>query len=265
MSSSTNPWYFCPKSVPGAHLRLYCFPYAGGDWQAFKDWPEKLPEIELWMVRLPGRGARIKEEPLSRMLPLVNNLARYFPEEEHPGGQMKRERTYAFFGHSLGARLGFELIRSLRRRQKPLPSYLLVSGCPAPQLVQTNRPIHNLPKDVFLGELKRRNGTPAEVFAHPELLELLLPMLRADFAVFETALYTSEPPLPLPITAFGGREDPLVNPEALEAWSEQTQGLFSVSYFAGDHFFLRTSEAQLLEEIGRILKKGDSLGFREHR
>ncbi len=240
-------WYFCPEPVPGARMRLYCFPYAGGDWQVYRDWPDRLPDVELWIARLPGRGARFKEEALTRMLPLVQNLARHLPED------WEKEGDFAFFGHSLGARLAFELTRSLHRRHQRLPVHLLVSACQAPQLPLANRPIHNLPKDAFLKELQRRNGTPPEVLAHEELLDLLLPMLRADFAVFETAVYSSGPLLPLPVSAFGGRDDPLVSRDALQAWSEQTEEPFSVSYFAGDHFFLRTAEKELLAAIGRIL------------
>lgn len=228
-------------------MRLYCFPYAGGGWQVFRDWPDMLPGVELWMVQLPGRGMRFKEEALSSMPPLVQNLADHLPQN---GGD---EKAYAFYGHSMGARLAFELTRSLRRRQMPLPDHLLVSGCQAPQLPFDQRPIHNLPREAFLHELERRNGTPPEVMAHEELLDLLLPMLRADFAVFETAVYQSEAPLLLPISAFGGLDDPIVSPEALQAWSEQTMGSFSASFLPGDHFFLRTAEEALLNQIGRIL------------
>ena len=205
------------------------------------------------MVRLPGREGRIREEPLTRMLPLVQALARHFPEEGVENGTDDGKRPFAFFGHSLGARLGFELALSLRRQFKPLPAHLFISACAAPQLRPDFRSIHALPKSAFLAELERRNGTPQEVFAHPELLDLLLPMLRADFAVYETAVYHSETALTVPISVFGGREDPLVSSAALEAWSEQTTVLFEATYFTGDHFFLRTAEKELLLEISRLL------------
>jgi medium-chain acyl-[acyl-carrier-protein] hydrolase len=110
-----------------------------------------------------------------------------------------------------------------------------------------------LPKAAFLAELERRNGIPQEVLAEPELLDLLLPMLRADFMLFETAVYSSEPPLATPITAFGGMMDPLVSREALAAWREQTAGPFRTAFFAGDHFFLRTAETELLKAVEMAL------------
>ena len=233
-------------------MRLYCFPHAGGGVPVFRDWPDGLPEVEVWIAHLPGRGSRLREAPLTRMLPLVQALARNFPQDDSKHWPAS-DHSFAFFGHSLGARLAFELTRTLRRQSRPLPAHLFLSACPAPQLLPVTPAIHTLPKSAFLTELQRRNGIPQEVAAHPELMDLLLPMLRADFAVYETAVYRSESPLACPITAFGGNDDPLVSSAALEAWSVQTSGAFQASFFDGDHFYLRTAEGQLLQQIGRIL------------
>ena len=181
------------------------------------------------------------------MLPLVQALARQLPLDS-------RERPFAFFGHSLGARVGFELARSLRRQGRSLPAHLFVSACPAPQL-PLGRPIHMLPKGALLAELQRRNGIPQVVLAQPELLDLLLPLLRADLMVVETAVYRSEPALDCAITAFGGIEDPIVSREALEGWGEQTSGPFNTAFFAGGHFFLRTAEGQLLQAIDAMVTR----------
>ncbi|NCF64535.1 MAG: alpha/beta fold hydrolase [Chloroflexi bacterium] len=242
MNYPAAPWFVRLKPAPRAKMRLYCFPYAGGGVPVFRTWPDGLSaSIEVWAAHLPGRGSRSREAPVRHMLPLVQTLVRQLPADSN-------QRPFAFFGHSLGARVGFEVARSLRRQGKPLPAQLFVSACPAPQL-PSGRPIHMLPKAAFLAELQRRNGIPQEVLAHPELLELLLPMLRADFMVIETAVYRREPPLNFPITAFGGIEDPIVSRGALEAWREQTSGPFNMVFFTGDHFFLRTAEDQLLQAI----------------
>ena len=252
MNSPTNSWFICPKPAPRAWIRLFCFPYAGGGIPVFRSWPEGLPGVEVWVAQLPGRGSRFGDEPLTSMLTLVQALARHLP----PDGD---ERPFAFFGHSLGARIAFVLARSLRHQGKRLPDHLFVSGCPAPQLPH-GQPLHTLPKAAFLAELERRAGIPREVRAEaevfgtlPELLDLLLPMVRADLTVYETAVYSSEPPLACPITAFGGVDDPLVNQEELAAWREQAAGPFQISFFAGDHFFLRTAEMELLQAVGMAL------------
>ncbi|MDX1413376.1 MAG: alpha/beta fold hydrolase [Candidatus Promineifilaceae bacterium] len=228
-------------------MQLFCFPYAGGSVPAFRSWGERLPDIEVWIAHLPGRGSRIREDAFTRMLPLVQALTRCLPQTSG------RPQPFAFFGHSLGARLGFEVARTLRRQNRPLPVQLLISACPAPQVPPENPSIHAWPKAAFLAELQRRSGLPTEVTSVQELLDLLLPMLRADFAVFETAVYQREAPLDCSISVFGGHDDPVVSQEALLAWEEQTTGSFQATILPGDHFFMKTAEAQLLQHIGRLL------------
>jgi medium-chain acyl-[acyl-carrier-protein] hydrolase len=152
----------------------------------------------------------------------------------------------------MGARVAFELARELRRQGQTLPGQLLLSACPAPQLAP-RAPTHTVSRDDLLAELQRRKGIPAEVLAEPELLNLLLPMVRADLMLYETAVDEDEPPLSCPITTFGGLEDPVVSPEALSAWSAQTSAAWQQILFPGDHFFLRTAETQLLHHITTAL------------
>jgi medium-chain acyl-[acyl-carrier-protein] hydrolase len=238
------PWFLSPKPAPQAPIRLFCFPYAGGGIPAFRSWSERLPEVEIWVANLPGRGSRFAEKPLTSMFALVQILAGQPP--------LNDSRPFAFFGHSMGARIAFELARALRRQRQTLPACLLLSACPAPQL-PPRAPVHALPQKAFLAELKRRNGIPAAVLAEPELLDLLLPMVRADLTLYETAVYEEEPPLDCPITTFGGREDPIVPSPALSAWSAQTTGPFQQILLPGDHFFLRTAEGPLLHAIRTAL------------
>ena len=244
----STPWFICLKPVPQAKLRLYCFPYAGGGVPVFRGWPDGLAAgVEVWAAHLPGRGSRSREVPMTQMLPLVQALARHLPLDG-------ADRPFAFFGHSLGARVGFELARSLRRQGRPLPAHLFVSACAAPQL-PLGRPLHMLPKDALLAELQRRNGISPAILAQPELLDLLLPLLRADLKLVETAVYHSEPSLDCAITAFGGIEDPIVSREALQGWGGQTSGPFEMLFFTGDHFFLRTAEGQLLQAIDAVVAR----------
>lgn len=160
---------------------------------------------------------------------------------------------FAFFGHSMGALLGFELARELRRQRGIIPVHLFVSGRRAPQVPDLDPPIHQLPESAFLDELRHLNGTPEEAMQHPELMELMLPVLRADLAISETYVYEHDDPLDCSISAFGGLEDHEVSSDDLEAWREQTHRSFTLRMVPGNHFFLKSSQSLVLQDISRSL------------
>jgi medium-chain acyl-[acyl-carrier-protein] hydrolase len=237
--SATRGWLVCLKPNPRATLRLFCFPYAGGGLPAFKGWAKALPiSVEIWVVVLPGRGAFIRQPPFRSMGQLVGSLKGAFSNHH--------QTPFSFLGHSLGALVSFEVVRALRKENKPLPACLFVSGCGPPQLPDLSEPLHDLPDDEFLEAIRRLNGTPPEVLENQELIRLFLPAIRADFEVAETYVYQEEPPLDCPISAFGGLQDPLVTREGLLAWRYQSTGRFSLQMFPGDHFFIHNNGSGFL-------------------
>lgn len=245
---STNAWLTCPRPNPAAAVRLFCFPYSGAAASIYYPWADQLPaSIEVCPVQLPGHGTRLQEPLATRLAPQVEALA--------AGLAPAFDRPFAFFGHSMGALLSFELARYLRWQGRPGPTHLFVSGHGAPHLPDRNPPLHALPDDQFVVKLRELNGTPEEVLHHQELLQLLIPVLRADFAVCETYVYQPEPPLNCPISAYGGLGDGYVNREELAAWREQTTGSFSLRMFPGDHFYLNTpsNRTHLLMALAREL------------
>jgi len=163
------------------------------------------------------------------------------------------DRPFAFYGHSMGATVGYELARRLREEGRAEPSHLFVSGCRAPQMAETREITYTLPDPEFIEELRRLNGTPQEVLDHAELLQLILPLLRADFAAIQTYTYVEGPRLECQLTAVGGRDDVEVTREHLAPWGELTTGAFSLQIIPGDHFFLHASQNMLLEIIARQL------------
>jgi surfactin synthase thioesterase subunit len=167
------------------------------------------------------------------------------------------DRPFAFFGHSLGAIVAFETARSLRGRGLS-PAHLFVSGNIAPHLPDPAPPIHALPADAFLRELKELNGMPQAVLDSQELLDIMLPVVRADFTLLETYQYDSQPPLDCPITAFGGLQDPRTTRSGLEDWRTQTVGTFDLIMLRGDHFFLDAERPLLLHAIAQRLLRKDS-------
>ncbi len=245
-SRAFDAWVTCPSPNPKARLRLFCFPYAGGSASLYRTWAEDLPpDVEVCPVQLPGRESRFREPCYTRLMPLVHTLGEVlWPYLTLP---------YAFLGHSMGALISFELTRTLRRRGGPLPLHLFLSAHRAPQLPDRQPPIHHLPTPLFLEELRQLNGIPSEVLENAELMELMLPLLRADFAVAETYEYREDSPLPCPITAFGGLEDDEVNEEEVAGWREQTTSTFTMHMLPGDHFFLFKHRPALMPLIAQDL------------
>jgi len=243
-----SPWFYIPKPRPEAGLRLFCFPYAGGGITPFLPWASSLPPwLEVVAVQPPGRGLRMRERPYTRLEPLLADL--------HTAIAPLLDRPFAFFGYSLGALVAFELARLRRARGESLPRALFASARSAPQLPLAYPPTHGLPLEPFIAELRRFNGTPEEVLQNRELLELVLPTLRADLEVNETYAYAPAPPLEIPIFAYGGLDDPRCSPERLEAWGEQTRAGFSARFVQGGHFFIQTHGEQLLQWLVEDLEQ----------
>lgn len=240
--SNSNHWFVCPQPNPKAATRLFFFPYTGGGPAVFSKWCREFPDdIEAWIAHYPGRGSRHNEPPIENIVILVERLSQAI--------QSLLDKPFAFFGHSLGGLVAFELARNLRQSNLPQPVTLFISACGAPHIADPHMPVHALPDDEFLNSLKDLNGIASEVLYHPELMQLLLPILRADFELFETYQFVSTSPIDCPIVAFGGLNDPRVSRERIEAWALYTSSHFESKFFHGDHFFINTSKESIIAEI----------------
>jgi medium-chain acyl-[acyl-carrier-protein] hydrolase len=245
MRPRLNGWTIFPGKNPSATLRLFCFPYAGGGATVYSTWPRSLPpHVEVVAVQPPGREGRLGEKPFHNLDDLVAAM--------HPELLQHMDRPFAFYGHSNGGLMAFELARTLRRTGGPMPLHMFIGGRPAPQ-VKRDENIHALPHDEFIAELRRYAGTPEEILQNAEIMELIMPLLRADFSIGETYAYRPEAPLALPITAYGGERDDDVPPEEIEAWREQTSAEFRRVMFPGDHFFITGNRAELLQDLSARL------------
>jgi medium-chain acyl-[acyl-carrier-protein] hydrolase len=251
-SSSNNAakWFLRASTRSAARIRIFCFPYAGGAASIYRGWASFMPPgVEIIPVELPGRGRRLAEPPIRRMAGLVAALT--------PVIAPLLDTKFAFFGHSMGALIAFELARELRRRRGLMPEQVFISGRSAPQVRDSEAATYALPEDEFRAELKRLNGTPVEALENAELMSLMLPYIRADFELVQTYKYYDDAPLRCRITAYGGLEDRAVTREALLRWQQHTQSQFSLHMLPGDHFFLRSATQPLLEllrpELLRII------------
>jgi surfactin synthase thioesterase subunit len=230
-----------------ATVRLFCLPYSGSSASVYASWRRKLPAwIEVVPLELPGRGWRAAEALEGTMGGLVGRLL--------PEVLRSLRRPYAFFGHSLGAVVAYELACELLVHHGEAPSLLFVSAASAPSR-RDGGPLGALDTDADLvSELRRLKGTPEAVLQNEELLRLVLPVVRADFGVSAAYEYRPRPKLRTPIQAIVGAGDPATAEiERTRAWAQHTSGPFALARVPGDHFFLHTHERELLELITRRL------------
>lgn len=246
ISSWSAPYY---RPEPRATIRLFCFPYAGSGASVFARWRTRFAvDTEIFPVQLPGRENRISEPvPVT-----VHELAAQATEALRP----MFDRKFAFFGHSLGSLVAYEIACNLQRTGYRMPEQLIASGHRAPTVPCPHEPTWELPDSEFRKRVLELNGTPKEVFEHPELLQLLMPLLRADFRLDEC--YTWAPnhkPLACPITAIGGRNDGDVSEADLKAWSHVTECEFEYAMNNGDHFFIHSEFDWLVRTVGQVLRR----------
>jgi surfactin synthase thioesterase subunit len=241
---AAKQWLTGRTSSPPASLRLYCFPHGGGSAAEYVRWGRALRGIDLHVVQLPGRGARWREQPFTRMDALVAAIV----------AEVAFDGPYAFFGHSLGAVVAYEVACALRAADRALPRRLIVSGHPAVCLPRRQAPIHDLPDDGLIAEVERRHGgIPPEAREDPSLRTALIGPLRADYEIVETYVHRPRPPLPCAISALAGTED-AIDAADLDAWQGHATPPLRVRRFPGGHFYLREHSAPVLREIARTAR-----------
>jgi medium-chain acyl-[acyl-carrier-protein] hydrolase len=227
-------------------LRLFCFPYGGAGASGYRAWGRSLPEhVEIVPVNFPGRENRFREEPYTHIEPLLAELMRTLDFTSGP---------FALFGHSLGALVAFHLARELRRQGRPAPAVLVVSGYPAPHLHRDRPHVSHLPHEEYVAMLRQHFDVTDELLDNPVLAEMALPVLRADLAVVETCPYREEPPLDLPMAAFGGIGDPEASEEQIRGWQAQCTRPVRVRMFPGGHFFVNAQREAVLQELATVLR-----------
>jgi medium-chain acyl-[acyl-carrier-protein] hydrolase len=241
----TSSWLLSQLDASDNRVRLFCLPHAGGGATAFRFWKINLPSfVQVCPILLPGREARIAEDPYTDLDSLVEALTQeLLPWLDQP---------FAIFGHSMGALLAFEWARSLRRTGQFKPSWIFLSGRAAPDK-RTDASLRLLPDDEFLEELNRRyQGIPQELLDAPELMQVFLPILRADISVVESYQFEEDTPLECPVTVFGGVNDRMATYDQLFAWKRHTSERFQLQLFPGGHFY---PQVPMLEVISATLNE----------
>jgi surfactin synthase thioesterase subunit len=238
---SSNFVVFRPR--PAAAFRLFCFPHAGGAPVAFFPWTAQFSEeIECVCLQYPGRALRLREQSSTTVRQLVDGILREIDDLS--------ERPFAFYGHSLGGIVAFELTRALRRLGRPGPRHLYVGAARPPQMASAYPSIHMLPDGDFVAAVNSRyGGIPSAIAADPGTMEMFLPSLRGDFTAYETYQFRPSDPLAIPITIFGGLQDTAVPPECLQGWKQHTDAAFDIKLLPGGHFFPPASTQALIRVL----------------
>lgn len=228
--------------------RLFAFPYSGSGAIAYHSWAPYFSqyEIDLIGIQLPGRENRRNEKLITNLTELTDLLFEIIsPMANIP---------FAFLGHSMGGLIAFELTQKLQNSKLPLPQHLFISGLRTPDMPNPNPELHQLSDSKLLKKIAEYGGTPSAILNNIELMALLLPIIRADFELFETYRYKASEPLRCPITLFSGSEDNIVRPAYLKNWETHTTKVLNQAIYSGNHFFIQENKHGIIDKIAKTLK-----------
>ncbi|HEY0636758.1 MAG TPA: thioesterase domain-containing protein [Pseudonocardiaceae bacterium] len=240
--TANNPWVARLRPASDGQVRLICFAHAGGGAATFRGWVDDLSkDIDMCVVRLPGRESRLREQQIRKMDELVPTLASAL--------EGLLDGPYAFFGYCSGALTAFELTRYLLTTGQRPPERLFACACPSPRLVLRDSGVHQLQGPKLAEHLKALGIIPATILDEPSLFAMFEDSVRADYEVYETATYLPGDPLPLPISVFGADEDPSTNVPTLLDWRDETSDVFTFRLFRGTHSFFEADRRIIVRAV----------------
>lgn len=240
-----DPWLLRPVDN-SKQVRLFCFSHAGGNALRYLPWQSELgPAVDVCPIQLPGRGTRVAEAPPTSLPLLIAELAQLLCRYD--------QLPFVLFGHSLGALVAFELSRYCAAHGTRQPLHLVVSGCDAPRYRKVSRRLHELADEALMDVLAQYDGTPPEILAHREFMALLLPVIRADFALVADYQYETDALLNLPISVFLGKDDQQMQSREVRGWQEETSVPCEFTAFDGGHFFIDSESDAVLQHLRNVL------------
>jgi len=241
----TTEIIYIPQRLPGAAIRLLCFSYAGGSAATYVPWLRYLNKnVELAVVQLPGRGARLSERPYETLSEMVKDIFIALNKLDN--------KPLILFGHSMGARVAYELLLLLYRFRYRLPVHFVASGSVAPCAEKPSESIYRLPDEEFIQKLKELNGSPAEVLANREIMQLMMPALRADFKIIENYCNKSRLKIPVGLSVLMGDEED-VDFADIEAWFGLFHCTTGINRISGGHFFIESNRPAVVSIVNDIV------------
>ncbi|MFD4631068.1 thioesterase II family protein [Streptomyces sp. NPDC058284] len=243
--------------LPEARARLIAFPHAGGAAGAYRQWSLWAgPDMELHAVQYPGRAGRFREPAHTRCEPLAHDIAARL--------QAFTDLPLILFGHSMGALVAFEVAVELERTYGIRPAHLIVSGAPAPSVPsRTTGMRSDVSDDALVAAMRDLGGSKEEVLADPELLPLILSVMRADLAIGESYRPRARTRIGAPVTVMSGVDDAFATAGAVQEWREYTTGEFRHLSFPGAHFYLHDDQApQVFGRVREVVERCAADGAR---
>jgi len=247
MNTPLNRWVTCPFPQPDAALRIFCLPFAGGGATIYRDWGKLLGStIEVCPIQLPGRESRFSEPAFTEAQALAQALSNQL--------QPYKDKPFVLYGHSMGALVAFELTRVLQDAGFKMPETLILGAHRAAHLPRTRETFYSLDDKTFIQKLQRFGGFPEEVLASEELMQLLMPTLKADFKLCDTYVYSDQEPLNCPIHVFSGATDREAPYDVMEAWRQHSSIGTQMHVFQAGHFFIRSDRERVMNTLKTILR-----------
>ncbi|MGW7280714.1 thioesterase II family protein [Streptomyces sp. NPDC054844] len=241
-TTDSGSWVRLYHPSPAPKARVVCFPHAGGSASFFHPVSSALrPGIEVLAIQYPGRQDRRAEEPLTDIATLADRV--FDALRPH----LVREPRPAFFGHSMGATVAFEVAVRMRR-EGLAPTVLVASGRRAPSRRRSDD-VHLRDDKGLVAEIRKLSGTDTRLLDDEEMMGAILPAVRADYRAIERYVGTPDALVDCPVEVFVGDHDEQVTLEEADAWRRHTSGDFAVHVFQGGHFYLTSRAAETIERL----------------
>ncbi len=263
----SGAWLVTRRPRPQARARLFCFPFAGGGSAVFDSWGDAFdPEVEVVAVEPPGRLSRINEAPVASVEDFARGLL--------PQLYDKLDRPYAVLGHCLGGLTLYESLRFLHARKRRMPVHIFISGARPPSVLNApgsfeaalekrlesfddyrpGRPLYKQSDAVFI-EIVRSFGISdsARMLEDAELRALVLPTVRAEFAMASDYAYAPQDPFPIPITVFRGERDVYFRAVDARIWRKFTSRQFEAFTRDTGHFAIVEDFDFIRDRIEEVL------------
>ncbi|MAD41415.1 MAG: hypothetical protein CL623_03385, partial [Arcobacter sp.] len=248
ITNTNTPWISCYEARENAKIRLICIPHGGGGPHTYKEWAEKLADfIEVYALCFPGRGSRREEDAICNMPELRDQISNVIAQIS--------DKPYVMFGHSVGALVAYEVAKEIEKQGIMPPLRLILSAHKTPQHSKETEPMYTLSDEDLMNKILELGLLPEDVLENKELLDFILPPLRADFELSETYEYEKSNALNIPITATFGKTDPLLNEQDIQKWKKYTNSEYKIKEYDGDHFYTLSKQDILFDDIVKDLEQ----------